>query len=64
MCVGATDVSTSGSMSQQEYPRAGVDLAKPLVFDTVVSAQAVGGAEGLVALRTRVLLQVLWAEGT
>lgn len=43
--------------------RAGVDLPQAFVFDAVVSAQAVGGAEGLVTQPTRMLLQLLQAHG-
>lgn len=45
------------------YSRAGVTLPLSFVLETVVSAKTVGGAEGLLALPTRVFLQHLqWEE--
>lgn len=41
------------------HSRAGIDLPQSLVFETVVSAQTVGGAEGLVTLSARMFLKDL-----
>ena len=51
-----------GLMNECVYSRARVDLPQPLVFETVVSTETVGGAEGLVTLSTWVLLQDLQCE--
>lgn len=45
--------------NQYVYSRASVDLAQPLVFETVMSAKTVGRTKRLVTLSTWVLLQYL-----
>lgn len=44
---------------ENAYSRAGVDLPQAFVCEPIVSTKTVGGAEGLVALATRVFLQDL-----